>query len=178
MRKIVAGLAMSLDGVVERPSAWSRFDAEMGAMISAGLAEVDAVLIGTATYREFAAIWPSQGDGVPMAALLNRAPKYVVSSSLTDLPWHNSTLIGGDLPAEIERLKGQPGRNILVPGSPRLVRSLLGWGLLDRLEIMIHPVVVGPGLRLFDGLADLRLALVDVKHLRASGAVALSYDWA
>jgi len=65
---------MSLDGVVERPSAWSRFDAEMGAMISAGLAEVDAVLIGTATYREFAAIWPSQGDGVPMAALLNRAP--------------------------------------------------------------------------------------------------------
>ncbi|MFD0583941.1 dihydrofolate reductase family protein [Dactylosporangium darangshiense] len=175
MRNVVAGLAISLDGVVERPSAWSRFDAEMGAMITEGLAGADAVLIGTSTYREFCEIWPGQPDSVAMAAFLNAAPKYVVTSTLTEFPWRNSSRLEGDLRGGVERLRAMPGGDILVPGSPRLVRSLLGLGLLDRLNLMIHPVVVGSGLRLFDGLAGLRLALRDVRHLRASGAVALAY---
>lgn len=180
MRKIVAGLFMSLDGVVESPNKWafSRYlDAEMAQGISAGILEADAVLLGRRTYEEFAQLWPSQPSSVPMAKFLNGSPKYVVSASLTaPLEWAKSTLIQGNPADELTALKKQPGKNIQVPGSPLLVRALLRMGLLDELALSICPVVVGTGARLFDETTqDLSLKLV---HSRALGSGVLGVTYA
>lgn len=129
MRKIVAGLAITLDGVVESPSAgWMLYNDEMGEVIGAGIAQADTVLLGRRTYLEFAELWPGQGSDVPMADFLNNTPKYVVSATLDTVEWKNSTLLKGDLAEELTKLKRQPGKNIQIPGSPRLVRSLLATG--------------------------------------------------
>jgi dihydrofolate reductase len=154
VRKIVAGLLMSLDGVVESPGVWGfphHFNDEMTRGILAGVAQADAVLLGRRTYLEFAALWPSQGSDVPMADFLNNSPKYVASTTLESVDWAGAQLIEGDLAEELARLKALPGKNILVPGSPRLVCALLDDGLLDELSLNICPVVVGSGARLFDG---------------------------
>src|ERR1700730_1826918 len=167
MRRIVAGLLMSLDGVVESPGEWGfsdYFNDEMREGISAGIAHADAVLLGRRTYLEFAATWPNQGNEVLMASFLNNSPKYVVSGTLDGLEWRNSTLITGDLSESLAKLKAQPGKNILIPGSPTLVRSLVRDGLLDELSLNVCPVVVGTGMRLFEGITDkIRLKLVDSK---------------
>lgn len=178
MRKIVAGLLMSLDGVVESPNEWgfSRyFNDEMSEGISAGIAQADAVLLGRRTYLEFAELWPNQGSDVLMADFLNNSPKYVVSTTLETLEWANSRLLTGDLVKELARLKQQPGRNILIPGSPTLVRSLLRDGLLDELNLNICPIVVGSGMRLFEGITDqIRLRLVDSTTL-STGVLGVTY---
>ena len=180
MRKIVAGLLISLDGVVESPNVWGwgkYMNDEMTQGIVAGIAEADAVLLGRRTYLEFADLWPSQGSGVPMADFLNNSPKYVVSASLnTPLAWANSSLITGDLAEELLKLKQQPGKNILIPGSPTLVGSLLGGGLLDELSLNVCPVVVGGGMRLFDGIShQVSLKLVQSTTL-SSGVLGLTYQ--
>jgi len=173
MRKIMAGLAMSLDGVVERPSEWMRFGDEAHEMMAAGLAAADTVLLGRRTYLEFARMWPTMPDSVPMARFLNGSPKYVVSSEPINLTWADSTRIDLDGVAE---LKARPGKNILIPGSPRLVASLLRLGLLDELAVMIPPVVVGGGQRLFeDGYGRLDLEVVDSRIL-AGGILAATYS--
>jgi dihydrofolate reductase len=156
MRRIVSGLFMSLDGVAEKPHQWRLpFDAETSESIGAGFQEADAVLLGRNTYLEFAEFWPNAGSEVPMADFLNNTQKYVVSGTLQPpLPWANSTLLGADLAAELAKLKEQPGKDILVPGSPRLVASLLRDGLLDELRLLIQPVVVGSGRRLFDEIGQ------------------------
>jgi dihydrofolate reductase len=179
MRKIVAGLFMSLDGVVESPSTWafSRYlDAEMAQAIGSGILAADAVLLGRRTYQEFAKLWPNQPSSVPMARFLNGSPKYVVSASLrAQLEWANSTLIRGNLPQELTALKKRPGKNIQVPGSPILVRTLLRDGLLDELALSICPIVVGKGARLFDETThDVGLKLVH-SHVLASGVLAVTY---
>jgi dihydrofolate reductase len=175
MRKLVAGLAMSLDGVVDSPSNWIAFDDEMGAVIGAGIARSDAVLLGRRTYLEFADLWPKQGNDVPMAKFLNNTPKYIASSTLDSLEWANSSLVTGDLVEEVTRLKQRPGKNILMPGSPRLVRSMLREGLLDELSLMIAPVVVGSGARLFDELTErVPLELTESATL-STGVLSVSY---
>lgn len=178
MRKIVAGLAITLDGVVEAPSTggWMLFNDEMAAVIDAGVAQADAILLGRRTYLEFAELWPKLGSEVPMADFMNDTPKYVVSSTLDKLEWKHSTLLSGDLVTEVTRLKQQPGRNIQVPGSPRLVWSLLREGLLDELALMIHPIVLGSGHRLFDEPTDqVRLKLLDSRTL-STGVVSVVYQ--
>jgi dihydrofolate reductase len=178
MRKIVAGLAMTLDGVVEAPSQrnWMRYNDEMGEVIGAGIAQADAILLGRRTYLEFAALWPSLGSDVPMADFMNNTPKYIVSSTLRTLDWANSTLLTGDLAEEVAKLKAQPGKNIQIPGSPRLVRSLLRGGLLDELALMIHPVVLGSGMRLFDEISgQIGLTLADSKTL-STGVLFATYQ--
>ena len=180
MRKVVAGLLISLDGVVESPGKWGwgeYMNEEMTRGIAAGVAEAGAVLLGRRTYLEFARIWPGQGSEVPMADFLNRSPKHVVSATLaTPLEWANSTLLEGDLRTALGKLKEQAGRDILVPGSPALVRWLLQEGLLDRLSLNICPVVVGTGTRLFDGITDLvRLRLVDSRTL-STGVLGVTYE--
>lgn len=180
MRKIVAGLAITLDGVVESPSesGWMRFDGEMWEVIGAGIAQSDAILLGRRTYLGFAALWPNLGSDVPMATFMNQTPKYVVSSTLSrqdTVAWANSSLVGGDLAAVVATLKQQPGKNIQVPGSPRLVRSLLRDGLLDELSLMVHPVVVGSGMRLFDEMThQVALTLVDSRTL-STGVLSVTY---
>lgn len=176
MRKIVAGLAVTLDGVVDSPSGnWMMFNDEMQEIIDAGVAEADAILLGRRTYLEFAAMWPRLGGDVPMAGFMNGTPKYVASSTLRSLEWAGSTLLTGDLATELAELKRRPGKNIQVPGSPRLVRSLLADGLLDELSLMIHPVVLGTGARLFDGQADrMDLKLQDSRTL-GTGVISATY---
>ena len=178
MRKIVAGLLMSLDGVVESPGEWgfSRyFNDEMRAGISTGIAESDAVLLGRRTYLEFAELWPKQGSDVLMADFLNHSPKYVVSTTLEKLEWANSSLLTGDLAEALNKLKRQPGKDILIPGSPTLVRALVHQRLLEELNLNVCPVVVGSGMRLFDGITDqIHLTLVHSATL-TNGVVGLTY---
>jgi dihydrofolate reductase len=181
MRKVVAGLAITLDGVVESPSqsGWMRFNGEMWEMIGAGIAQSDAILLGRRTYLEFAALWPALGSDVPMADYMNNTPKYVVSSTLTPQDtreWASSHLVSGDLADVVATLKQQPGKNIQVPGSPRLVRSLLRDGLLDELSLMIHPIVLGSGMCLFDEVPhQVRLTLVGSKAL-SNGVLSVTYQ--
>jgi dihydrofolate reductase len=176
VRKVVAGLYMSLDGVVEAPTAWHRqyLDDEVLAGIAEGVAKADAVLLGRRTYALFSQIWPQQGDASSMARFLNTAPKYVVSSTDVSLDWANSHRLTGDLATELAGLRGQAGQDILIPGSPRLVRSLLRDGLLDELSLDIMPVVVGEGTRLFAGLADLQLDLVSSEAF-GNGVLGVTY---
>jgi dihydrofolate reductase len=107
---------------------------------------------------------------------MNNTPKHIVSSTLDTLEWANSSLVTGDLTEEVAKLKQQPGKNILIPGSPRLVRSLLRDGLLDELSLMILPIVVGSGMRFFDGMTDqVRLKLVESTTL-STGVLSVTYQ--
>jgi dihydrofolate reductase len=177
MRKVISGLFISLDGVTESPNLWQydNFDEDMMAMMTAHLAAEDTILLGRVTYQEWVPYWPTSTDE-PYASHINNLPKYVVSTTLDRVEWKNSLLIKGSLVEAINRLKQQPGKNIGVGGSPTLVRSLLQNNLLDELILMIHPVVVGRGKRLFpDGSELRRLKLVNSKTTR-SGVAVLTYQ--
>jgi dihydrofolate reductase len=177
MRKTVAGILMTLDGVVESPEKWQLryFDDEMGELIDAAAANSDAMLLGRRTYEEFATFWPSQNGNDPMAEYMNSTRKYVVSTTLVKLDWRNSSLISGNVAETVAALKRQPGRNIQIYGSPTLVRSLLRDGLLDELELLVHPIVVGGGHQLFEnGNYGTALRLVDSRTL-GTGVLALRY---
>jgi dihydrofolate reductase len=129
------------------------------------------------TYEEFASYWPYQNSAdQPFTDYLNNTPKYVVSTTLEEpLEWQNSTLIKANIAEEIAKLKRQPGKDIGIVGSGTLVRSLLRDGLLDELRLMIHPVILGDGKRLFeDGLDREALELVDSKTF-GSGVISLAY---
>jgi dihydrofolate reductase len=170
MRKVIASELVSLDGVVESPDKWHfpYFNDEMGEAISAAMAQADAMLLGRVTYEEFAAFWPSQesgGDDQEITDYMNNTPKFVVSKTLGEpLEWNNSTLIKENVAEEVAQLKQQPGKDISITGSGTLVRSLLQEDLLDELRLMVHPIVVGSGKRLFEDRSDQKaMKLVDSK---------------
>jgi dihydrofolate reductase len=180
MRKITAGLFVSLDGITESPQRWQHpyFNDEMGEAIGAAMAAADTMLLGRVTYQEFASYWPGvSAEAQPFADYMNNTPKYVVSRTLEEpLEWSNSTLIKGKLAEEITRLKQQPGKNIAITGSITLVEYLLREDLLDELGLMIHPVVVGSGKRLFEEWGEPKgLTLVDSKRF-STGVVYLTYQ--
>jgi dihydrofolate reductase len=160
MRKVVASEIVSLDGVVESPEKWhlQYFNDQMEEAIRVAMAASDAMLLGRVTYEEFAAFWPSQEpseEDQEATDYMNNTPKFVVSKTLEEpLEWNNSTLLQGDVAEEISKLKEQPGKDISITGSPTLVRSLLEDGLLDELRLMVHPIVVGSGKRLFEEGSD------------------------
>jgi dihydrofolate reductase len=178
MRKVIASLFVSLDGVMERPETWHfpYFNDEMGAAIGRAMSSTDAFLLGRRTYEEWAAFWPSQSpEENPMAAAINGLPKFVASTTLNEVTWQNSTLLDGDVAGEVEKLKREPGKDIVISGSATLVRSLLRDGVLDELRLMIHPVVVGRGRRLFEnGSASAPLELVDSETF-STGVLNLTY---
>jgi dihydrofolate reductase len=180
MRKIAAGLFISLDGVVEFPERWGfqYIDKDLSEGIVAGIAQADAVLLGPATYRIFARMWPQQTDDVPMARFLNHSLKYVVSRTpdkVGKLEWEPSILLKGELSSALAKVKAEPGKTVQVPGSPRLVRSLLHEGLLDELSLTICPVVVGSGMRLFDELTDHVTLTVEQSRISSNGAISVTY---
>ena len=177
MRKIVAGLFISLDGVVEAPETWHfpYFNDEMGKIVGDQLAASDTMLLGRRTYEAFADFWPNQGDDVPMAAAINGVRKLVASTTLETVDWQNSELIAGDVADDLRRRKQQPGKDISITGSPTLVRSLLEAGVLDELRLLVHPIVVGHGKRLFEvDAATVPLTLVSAQSL-ATGVQYLVY---
>jgi dihydrofolate reductase len=180
MRKITAGLFVSLDGITESPQKWQHpyFNDEMGQAIGAAMAAAEAMLLGRVTYQEFASYWPGvSSEDQPFADYMNNTPKYVVSRTLEEpLEWSNSTLIKGNVAEEIIRLKQQPGKNIAITGSVTLVEYLLQVDLLDELGLMVHPVVVGSGKRIFEEWGDPKgLTLVDSKTF-STGVVYLTYQ--
>jgi dihydrofolate reductase len=179
MRKIVASELVSLDGVMESPEEWafSYSNDEIAEANASGMAEADAMLLGRVTYQEFAAYWPYQNSAEqPFTDYLNNTPKYVVSTTLEEpLEWQNSTLIKDNVAEEIARLKQQPGKDIGIVGSGTLVRSLLNNGLLDELGLMVHPIILGRGKRLFEEGGDKKgLELVDSKTF-STGVLYLTY---
>ena len=166
MRKVIASLFSSVDGVVEAPNEWQfGFDEEMGAVLSRLFKEQDATLLGRVTYTGWAGYWPTSTDE-PFAGWINGIQKYVASTTLASVDeWQNTTLIKGPLADFVRELREQPGGTIGTGGSPSVVRSLLEAGLLDELILFVHPVVAGGGRkRLFPPGAPLtKLALVDAK---------------
>jgi dihydrofolate reductase len=170
---IKSGLFISLDGVVEAPNSWHfpYFNDEMGAAVGAMMAGNDAMLLGRKTYAEFASYWPTADPDDPVTAQMNGTRKYVVSTTLTDPAWQNSTVVNGDVTAELTRLKQD--QQLGTTGSGTLVRWLLEQGLLDELHLLVHPLVIGKGKKLFDNGTQVPLRLLSsatfstgVLHLR------------
>ena len=156
---IKSGLFISLDGVIEAPETWHfpYFDDQMGAVVGELMSESDATLIGRNTYEGFAAYWPTADPDDPMTEAMNGARKYVVSNTLTDATWENSSVISGDIAAELTALKADT--RLGTTGSATLVRWLVEQGLVDELHLLVHPVVVGHGKKLFADGAKVPLQL-------------------
>ena len=180
VRKLVAAEHVTLDGVMEAPERW-RFaydNEELGGVIMQSFVASDALLMGRVLYEEWAAYWPQQDPGQnPIASLMNGFAKYVVSDTLQEpLMWQNSTLIKGDDLAEgISDFKRQTGKDIVISGSGALTRSLLERGMLDELQLFVHPLVLGGGKRLFaEGEQRTALELADSQTF-ATGVVHLTY---
>jgi dihydrofolate reductase len=179
MRKVVVSEFVTLDGVIEDPSWTFQFSsAEQEKFKFDELAAGDAFLLGRVTYEGFAAAWPHMTEEAgEFADMMNGYPKYVVSTTLEEpLEWNNSTLIKGNVAEEITRLKQEPGKEILVFGSGDLVNTLMRHDLVDEYRLMVFPVVVGNGKRLFEDGRDTKvLRLVGTETL-SSGVVVLSYQ--
>jgi dihydrofolate reductase len=160
MGSIKASLFISLDGVIESPETWhfEYFNDEMGAAVGALMAGNDATLLGRQTYDEFAGYWPNADPNDPITGQMNRSRKYVVSNTLTEAAWENSSLVNGDVKTELTKLKQD--NNLGTTGSATLVRWLLEQQLVDELHLLVHPVVVGHGKKLFADGAKVPLKLV------------------
>jgi dihydrofolate reductase len=175
MPNLISHFLISLDGVVESPDRWSSqyFNEEMGAEVAKVPEEMGAMMMGRVLYEEWSRYWPSRGgENAGFADFINNVPKYVVSTTLENPEWHNTTVIGLD---GVAALKEQPGKSIGMSGSPTLVRSLLKAGLLDELRLSVFPIVVGSGARLFDGLTDrVPLQLTDTRPT-STGVLNLRY---
>jgi dihydrofolate reductase len=156
MRKITAGLFISLDGVVEAPDQWHfpYFNEEMGVAVGDQLGAADTILLGRETYDSFAGAWPDReeagGEDAEFAKKLGDARKIVVSNQPLVFSWRNSEQLKGDLVEAVTALKNEPGGDIGMSGSISIVRQLLDAGLLDELHLLVHPIAVRKGMRLFD----------------------------
>ncbi len=166
MRKITAGLFIALDGVVEAPDQWHfpYFNDEMGAAVGGQLGAADTILLGRKTYDSFAGAWPDRevggGEDAEFAKKLGDARKIVVSRQHLHFSWRNSEQIKGDLVDAVTALKSEAGGDIGMSGSVSVVRALLAAGLLDELHLLVHPLTVGKGMRLFDEGESISLKLL------------------
>jgi dihydrofolate reductase len=188
MRRIIASIFMTLDGVYQAPGDPNEFERGGWAFrysktgddslkyAKDQLFAADALLLGRVTYEGFAKAWPSMPeDPAGYAKRMNSLPKYVVSSTLTKAEWNNTTILTGNSADEVTKLKQQPGQNILVFGSGRLVTSLLRFHVLDELRLVVSPVVLGGGERLFKEGEPQGLKLIDARSF-SSGVVVLAYQ--
>ena len=185
MARIIVSDNVSLDGVMQDPAGDEGFQRggwvglirdrpDLGRFAFGEAMACEAMLMGRRTYEWFAGRWPSR-EGV-LADRLNRMPKYVVSSTLDDLLWTNSSLLGGDLVDEVSRLKQTLDGDIVVPASVGIVRTLLEHGLVDELRLRVFPVVLGDGERLFGATGrQQQMRLVDSRTLDGDTA-SLTYQ--
>ena len=181
MRKIIAGLFISLDGVVEAPDQWHfpYFNDEMGAAVGASLGSADTMLFGRTTYDSFAGAWPEREaageEDAGFAEQLGDARKIVASRQPLEFTWRNSEQLQGDLVEFVTALKNEPGGTIALSGSVSVVRQLIDAGLLDELHLFVHPAAAGSGLKLFeDGGPARHLTLISAQPF-TSGVVYLVY---
>jgi dihydrofolate reductase len=191
VRKLIVGTFVSLDGVMQAPGApnedqeggfqnggWTvpLFDDQLGAFMAELTNRSDALLLGRKTYEIFAASWPLVGDEDPIAAKLNRVPKYVASRTLKSADWANTTILSGAVAAAVAKLKEQPGGEIHVTGSGNLIQTLLRHDLVDEFVLLVFPVTVGPGgKRLFgEGTMPRTLELADTMAMK-TGVVVSTY---
>ena len=175
MGKIVSSFFISLDGVVEAPDQWHfpYFDDAMGAIVGASMETTTAMLMGRRLYDEWSSYWPSQGPEVPFSEFINTIPKYVLSTTLGDAAWQNTTVISDDVAPRVRHVKEETEGDIGMSGSATTVRWLLANGLLDELNLLMHPIAVGKGQRLFEDPTTYPLELLSsttldtgVLHLR------------
>src|SRR5512142_1683401 len=179
MSKVVIFNSITLDGVMQSPArpdedtrggfrhgGWAvpYTDPEMGKAAGASMATSGALLLGRRTYEDFYHVWPNRTDN-PFTEVLNNAPKYVASTTLKEpLPWMNSYLLKGGVPKAVAEWKAQPGKDIVVLGSGELIQTLMQYNLIDEYMLMIYPLVLGSGTRLFrNGGPSSALRLVDAK---------------
>jgi dihydrofolate reductase len=174
MGRIVSNFFTSLDGVVEAPDRWHMpyFNDEMGAAIGRGMETNRAFLMGRKLYDEWAAFWPNSDD--EFAQFFNSHPKYVVSNSLEKADWNNTTIVSGDVARRLGEIKDDTDGDLVISGSPTLVRSLLTDGLVDELHVLVHPIVVGHGTRLFEDTEARALELVS-NEVFSTGVLNLTY---
>jgi dihydrofolate reductase len=181
---------LSLDGVMQAPGdpqedteggfrhgGWQRpyFDVVLGASAAQGMAATDAYLFGRKTYEKMAAYWPHVSDDDPYARHLNSTPKHVASTTLTHVDWDKTTLLEGDVPQAVAALKEEPGEDIAVLGSGQLVQTLTEHDLVDEFSLVVYPILLGSGKRLFrDSEQARRLTLID-SQTTGTGGVMLTY---
>jgi dihydrofolate reductase len=188
MSKLVVTTFLSLDGVMQAPGGPDEdrnggfdqggwlvpfADEDMMGIVVEWIARADGFLLGRGTYEIFAAHWPRVTDPTdPVARALNTLPKYVASRTLNKVEWKNSSLIRGDVVEEVTKLKGRPGKEIQVHGSPGLAQTLIENDLIDEYRLWSFPVVLGSGKRLFgEGAVPTTLKLVDTKTTSAGVAI-------
>jgi len=191
MARVIVSEFLTLDGVMQAPGdpeedtrggfehgGWQLplFDDALGAFVMGGIERAGGLLLGRRTYEIFAAHWPNQPDDDPLAPTLNALQKYVASRTLREaLEWENSTLLT-DVAADVAQLRVEAGGDLLVIGSGELVRTLMEHGLVDAYQLMIHPLVLGTGRRLFaDGNTKVALRLVD-SQTTTTGVMILTYE--
>jgi dihydrofolate reductase len=191
VRKVVVFTSVTLDGVMQAPGrpdedprggfthgGWASAynDPVMGAVAAEGMANTGPILLGRRTYQDFHSFWPHQTDN-PFTEVLDNSQKYVASTTLSEpLAWKNSTLLEGDAAEAVAALKRQPGKDMVVLGSGELVQALMRRTLVDQYVLLIHPLVLGSGRRLFpDGGAPATLRLVDTKTT-TTGVVIATYQ--
>jgi dihydrofolate reductase len=191
MRTITVFNSVSLDGVMQAPGrpdedrrggfthggwAVSYADPVMAAVAGEGMARGGGMLFGRRTYEDFYSVWPNRTDN-PFTEVLNRSQKYVASRTLAEpLPWINSTLLTGDAAQAVSKLKAEPGDDLVILGSGELIRSLLPHNLIDRYILLIHPLVLGSGTRMFADEGALHaLRLVDNKTT-STGVIIATYQ--
>ena len=187
MRRIVVSEFVSVDGVMEDPGGAEGFDRggwafryergpEGDKFKLDEVLEAGALLLGRVTYQGFAAAWPTMTDEVGFADKMNSMPKFVVSTTLDKAQWNNSSLIKDDVAAAVSALKQQPGGPILVAGSGQLARTLMGHGLVDEYRLMVYPVVLGSGKRLFGETGDVTALRLTGTKTVGSGILILTYE--
>lgn len=178
MRKLIAAEYVTLDGIMESPETWQfpYLNEEIVAEVRSLIQATEASLLGRVTYQIYAAYWPTQTHNeFGFADKMNQEPKFVVSSTLDKAEWNHTTLIAGNAANEVRKLKQQPGGNIRITGSATLVQSLMAADLIDEYHLLVHPVVLGTGKRLFAEGLETTLNLIDTKTF-SSGVVALTYQ--
>lgn len=185
MRKLIVSEFVTLDGVMDDPGGadgtthggWSmqHWHEEIGKVKYDELFAADALLLGRVTYQGFAAAWPGRSDEQGFADRMNAIAKHVVSTTLQDASWNNSHIIRDDIAARVKALKEQEGQDILVAGSGLLVQTLMANHLVDEYRLLVYPVVLGEGKRLFRDGAGAKLALIEARAI-PNGVTLMRYE--